>query len=167
MLGSFSSSAISSSRYFELYTGAARSERQVEAAGDLGIGLGHLLLRRALRFADGGDDEVLEQRDVLLLERLRIELQLSQHLLAVHHRFHQPAARRGVVALVDELLLDLVHLFLHLLRLLHHVAEALHVLRSPPRPARSMTSPSNTSMARSIMGLRLFAWAARCAGVTG
>src|SRR4029077_1188744 len=65
MLGSFSSSSIRSSKYFELYTagGGWLSERQVEAAGDLGIGLGHLLLRGALRFAQGGDDQVLEQRD--------------------------------------------------------------------------------------------------------
>src|SRR5262245_51255256 len=164
MLGSFSSSAMRSSRYLELYT----SERQVEAAGDLGVGLLHLLLRRALRFADGGDDQVLEQRDILLLEHLGRELQLLEHLLAVHHGLHEPAAGGGFVAILDQLLLQLAHLLLHLLRRLHHVAEALHhVLRSPPRPARSMTSPSNTSMARSIMGLRLSACAARCAGVTG
>src|SRR5215471_15718508 len=110
MLGSFSSSAMRSSRYFELYT----SKRQVEAAGDLGVGLLHLLLRRALRFAHGGDDQVLEQRNVLLLERLRRELQLLQHLLAVDHGLHQAAARGGLVALLDELLLNLAHLFLHL-----------------------------------------------------
>src|SRR5262245_22564182 len=164
MLGSFSSSAMRSSRYLELYT----SERQVEAAGDLGIGLLHLLLRRALRLADGGDDQVLEQRHVLLLEHLGRELELLQHLLAVDDRLHEPAARGGLVALLGELFLKFAHLLLHLLRRLHHVAEALHhVLRSPPRPARSMTSPSNTSMARSIIGLRLSACAARCAGVTG
>src|SRR5262245_3557719 len=164
MLGSFSSSAMRSSRYLELYT----SERQVEAAGDLGVGLLHLLLRRALRLADGGDDQVLEQRDVLLLEHLRRELQLLHHLFAVDHGLHEPAAGRGLVALLRKFFLQLAHLLLHLLRRLHHVAEALHhVLRSPPRPARSMTSPSNTSMARSITDLRLSALAARCSAVTG
>src|SRR5262249_17933137 len=107
MLGSFSSSSMRSSRYFELYTGVRASERQVEAAGDLGIGLGHLLLRRALRLADRGDDQVLEQRDILLLERLRGQLELLQHLLAVHHRLHQPTAGRGLVAFVLQLLLQL------------------------------------------------------------
>src|SRR5262249_50451477 len=138
------------------------SERQVEAAGDLRIGLGHLLLRRALGLADRGDEQVLEQRDVLLLEHLGAQLQLLEHLLAVHHHLHQSAAGRGLVALLGELFLQLAHLLLHLLRLLHHVAEALqHVPRSPPRPARSMTSPSNTSLARSIIGSQLSALAAR------
>src|SRR5260221_4156769 len=190
MLGSFSSSAISNSRYFELYMGRGgdRSERQVEAGGGLGVGLGHLLLRRSMRLADRRDHQVLEQRDVLLVEDLRGELQLLQHLLAVHDRLHQAAARGGLVALLGQLGLELAHLLLHLLRLLHHVAEALHVLRSPPRPARSgcsrpslrsgrsprsrfsprsMTSPSNTCMARSMIGLRLSAFAARCSGVSG
>src|ERR1043166_4650927 len=191
MLGSFSSSAISNSRYFELCTRARRSERQVEAARDLGIGLGHLLLRGALRLADRRDHQVLEQRDVLLVEDLRGEFQLLQHLLAVHDGLDEPAAGRGLVALLGQLGLELAHLLLHLLRLLHHVAEALHWPRSPPRPARSgrsrpsvrsgrsprsrfsprsprsIPSPSNTCMARSMIGLRLSAFAARCSGVSG
>src|SRR5689334_10300259 len=92
MLGSRVSSSIRISRYFELYMGVrgggGGSERHLEAepAGELAHRLAHVGFRGALRFAHRRDDQVLEQRRVGILQRLGLDREALQHLLAVHHR---------------------------------------------------------------------------------
>src|SRR5262245_20964173 len=153
MLGSFDSSSMSCSRTFELYMGPGRLEGEVDAARQASQRLFHVRFRGALRLTDGGDDQVFEQRDVAVLECILTDLQLLQHLATVDDCGHDPAARTCFEALVGELLLHFVHLLLHLLRLLHQVAKALHAsVLSDPRPGRSITSPSNQAIARSIIG---------------
>src|SRR5881628_1069868 len=106
MLGSFSSSSIRSSKYFELYMrGRRRSEGQRESAGNGSDRLVHLGLGLLLSLAHRGQNQVLEQRRIGILERLGADLQLLEHLFAVDHRADQPAPGAGLEALVGELLL--------------------------------------------------------------
>src|SRR5262245_25868714 len=128
-----------------------RSEREVEAAGQPSEGLLHPLLRRPLRLTHGREHEILDQRGVVVLQRLRADRQFLERLTPVDHRAHQTAAGGRLETLLGQLLLRLGHLLLHLLRLLHQVAKALHPSFLSGRFG-SMTSPSNQAMARSIMG---------------
>ena len=109
MLGSRVNSSIRSSRYLELYMrgGALGLERHLEAAGELAERIVHVRLGSALRLAHRGDDEVLEQFDVAILDRVLADLQFLEHLLAVDDRLHHAAARTRIEAFVLQLLLQL------------------------------------------------------------
>src|SRR5229473_5521456 len=105
--------------------------RQLQPAGQLRHLLGDMRLDAVLRLVEGGDDEILEDLDLVGIDERLVDLDPPQIALAADRHLDEPAA--GGAGHLDglELRLHLGHLGLHLLRLLHHLPEILHATSSP------------------------------------
>src|SRR5664280_3341211 len=86
---------------------------------------------------DRGDDEVLEHLDVRGIHRAGVDLDAQELLFAGHGGSHDAAAGRPFEDRGRQLLLDALHVLLHLERHLREIAEAhpYPVLRRPPHGA--------------------------------
>src|SRR6266705_12795 len=83
-----------------------------------------------LRLVEGGDDEILEDLDLVGVDERLVDLDSPQVALAADRHLDEPAGGAGHLDGL-ELRLHLGHLGLHLLRLLHHLPEILHATSSP------------------------------------
>ena len=99
---------------------------------DLGLGVGM-----------GGDDEVLQDLDLLGLEQRGVDLHPDQLALAVQRQHHEAAAGLPLDAGALHLSLHLGHAALQLLGLLHHAGKILH--GSVPSSLNSCSAPSSIS----------------------
>src|SRR3954447_2077376 len=128
------------------------------------------LLCRAKRLVDGRRDHVLEELGVLGIDRLRVDLDLTQVHVARHRHLDHAAAGARLDDLLLELLLGLGHLGLHLLGLLEdlvHVRSLGHQPASLSRGSSSGTTSvaSKLSLIKSIFSSSLNSVAASEAAV--
>src|SRR4051795_9037211 len=108
------------------------------------------LLCRAKRLVDGRRDHVLEELSVLGIDRLRVDLDLTQVHVARHRHLDHAAAGARLDDLLLELLLGLGHLGLHLLGLLE---ELVHVRTLGHQPASLSRGSSGTTSVASKLSL--------------
>src|SRR5439155_24179591 len=83
--------------------------------------------RAALRCADRGDDEVLEETELRRVHHRRLDRALLEFTVAVGDRAHHPTARRCLHALGLGFLLQPGDVLLKLLDLFHHLPEVAHL----------------------------------------
>src|SRR5688500_10166941 len=78
----------------------------------------HCLINLAVRFVDSRQNQILKHFDVTIFERLGVNLQRSDFVIAFHLNADNSTACRSIHAQFFHFFL---HLFLHHLRLLHHL----------------------------------------------
>src|SRR5512134_2981838 len=96
--------------------------------------LRHRLVSLPVRVVERGQNEVLKHLDVILRDRLWIDLDRVHLLGAVHDDGDHAPARRRFDPQLGHLLL---HAFLHLLGLLHHALDVHGVILSRKRSTAS------------------------------
>src|SRR5579883_2756444 len=102
--------------------------RERQATGDLLHLLLHALLDLGARVVGGGDNQVLDHALVVGLEQRGVDLDAQGRAPAVHGHLDHAGAGGADDLLALELLLQLLHLLLHLLRLGHQPAEILELV---------------------------------------
>src|ERR1700682_1883516 len=95
--------------------------RQPQSRGQLAQLAGGQLAGAIEGFVDSGEDEVLQQLDVLRIDRVGVDLDREDLLVAVGDGCDDPSPGGANHLLLAELILDSRHLGLHLLQLPHHV----------------------------------------------